>query len=155
MPVAFFQVPLSVKPKSGGKAEIVLPEVLHDFDCVFVIVKEGAAEGIVRVDAPKPDLAKIATSANCTPLTPKAMKALYQSYPRPKLKEQYKTKPPVTPTSQEPAPGMAPSPVPPPPAIKEEFETDEQGHPIVLTLQTVRAAFYIIDVPIVTEPVIQ
>jgi hypothetical protein len=92
MPVAFFQVPLSVQPKSGGTAEILVPEVLRDLNYGFVIVKEGAEEGIVRVDASETDLKKITGEANCTRLDLASLKALYESYPKPKLKQQYQTK---------------------------------------------------------------
>lgn len=95
MPVAFFQVPLSVQPKSGGTAEILVPEVLRDLNYGFVIVKEGAEEGIVRVDVSETDLKKITGEANCTRLDLASMKALYESYPKPKLKQQYQTKAPT------------------------------------------------------------
>lgn len=173
MPVAFFQVPLSVQPKSGGTAEILVPEVLRDLNYGFVIVKEGAEEGIVRVDVSETDLKKITGEANCTRLDLASMKALYESYPKPKLKQQYQTKA----SSPQPLPGagealqaaiprppqaageaMEPSPFQPPQvAVGEsiagqQFETDEQGNPIIITLQTVRSGFYLIDVPIVEKP---
>lgn len=172
MPVAFFQVPLSVQPKSGGTAEILVPEVLRDLNYGFVIVKEGAEEGIVRVDASETDLEKITGDANCTRLDSETMKALYDSYPQPKLKQQYQTKVPIP--QPLPAAGEAlqqaipqppqvageamqlPPPQPPQAAVGDnipgqQFETDEQGNPVVITLQTVRSGFYLIDVPIVEK----
>lgn len=173
MTVAFFQVPLSVQPKSGGTAEIIVPEVLRDLNYGFVIVKEGAEEGIVRVDVSETDVEKITGEANCTRLDLESMKALYESYPKPKLKQQYQTKassPQPLPATGEamqaaiPRPpqaageAMESSPFQPPQVAVEEsiprqqFETDEQGNPIVITLQTVRSGFYLIDVPIVEKP---
>jgi hypothetical protein len=167
MPVAFFQVPLSVQPKSGGTAEILVPEVLRDLNYGFVIVKEGAEEGIVRVDASETDLKKITGEANCTRLDLASMKALYESYPKPKLKQQYQTKAPtpqpLPATAAIPRPpqvageAMEPPPSQPPQAEVggnipgQQFETDDQGNPVLITLQTVRSGFYLIDVPIVEK----
>ena len=173
MTVAFFQVPLSVQPKRGAAAEIIVPEVLRDLNYGFVIVKEGAEEGIVRVDLSETDLEKITGEANCTRLDLESMKALYESYPKPKLKQQYQTK--ASPPQPLPAAGEAmqpaisqppqvageamqlPLPQPPQAAVGgnipgQQFETDEQGNPILITLQTVRSGFYLIDVPIVEQP---
>jgi len=167
MPVAFFQVPLSVQPKSGGTAEILVPEVLRDLNYGFVIVKEGAEEGIVRVDASETDLKKITGEANCTRLDLASLKALYESYPKPKLKQQYQTKAPtpqpLPATAAIPRPpqvageAMEPPPSQPPQAEVggnipgQQFETDDQGNPVLITLQTVRSGFYLIDVPIVEK----
>lgn len=151
MPIAFFQIPLSVKPKSGGAAEIIAPEVLQGLNYAFVIVKEGAEEGIVRVDVSETDLEKITSDSNCTKLESESMKALYESYPKPKLKQQYKMKPLASPPPQAAGEEMTPPTSPPPQAVGEQLETDEQGNPIVVTLQTVRSGFYLIDVPVV-EP---
>lgn len=167
MPVAFFQVPLSVQPKSGGTAEILVPEVLRDLNYGFVIVKEGAEEGIVRVDVSETDLKKITGEANCTRLDLASMKALYESYPKPKLKQQYQTKAPtpqpLPATAAIPRPpqvageAMEPPPSQPPQAEVggnipgQQFETDDQGNPVLITLQTVRSGFYLIDVPIVEK----
>jgi len=167
MPVAFFQVPLSVQPKSGGTAEILVPEVLRDLNYGFVIVKEGAEEGIDRVDVSETDLKKITGEANCTRLDLASMKALYESYPKPKLKQQYQTKAPtpqpLPATAAIPRPpqvageAMEPPPSQPPQAEVggnipgQQFETDDQGNPVLITLQTVRSGFYLIDVPIVEK----
>ena len=135
MPVAFFQVPLSVKPKTGGEAEIIVPEVLQGLDYTFVIVKEGAAEGIVRVEAADADLGKIEGTQNCQKLSSEEMNQLYNSYPPPKLKHQYKM-------------GLQSQTVSEGETAEGLFETDEQGNQIVITLQTVRSGFYLIDVPV-------
>ncbi len=168
MPVAFFKIPLSVNPKTGGEAEIIVPEVLQGLNYAFVIVKEGAEEGIVRVDVSETDLDKISGDSNCTRLDLESMKTLYESYPKPKLKQQYKTqvsppqppqetgeemKPPTSPPPQAAGEEIKPLPQPPQEADERnipgpQFETDEQGNPIVITLQTVRSGFYLIDVPI-------
>ncbi len=63
----------------------------------------------------------------------------------------YKMKPLASPPAQAAGEEMKPPTSPPPQAVGEQLETDEQGNPIVMTLQTVCSGFYLIDVPIV-EP---
>lgn len=41
MTIAFFRIPLSVKPQDWGQAELVLPDVLQGLNYHFVVVKEG------------------------------------------------------------------------------------------------------------------
>lgn len=139
MPVAFFKTLLSVKPKTGGEAELTVPDVLRSLDYDFVIVKAGAEEGIVRVEATETDFGKIEGDENCQKLSSEEMKQLYDSYPKPKLKQKYQKRAQAKPVDVGET-------------AEELFETDEQGKPIVTTLQTVRSGFHLIDVPIRLEP---
>lgn len=139
MPVAFFQVTLTVKAKRGGEAELVPPKVLQDMDYQFVIVKEGGAEGIVQIEASETKLKEVGGDKECKLLTARQKEKLQESYPLPKLKKKYRTR------SQDQAAGEVAS-------VGGAFEVDEQGQPIVDTLQTVRSGFYLIDVPILTSP---
>lgn len=135
MSIAFFKVPLSVEPKPGGEAEILVPKVLQGLNYAFVIIKEGATEGIVRVETANADLGKIEKTQNCQKLSSKEMNKLYDSYPPPKLKEKYKM-------------GLQSQAVGEGETAGGLLETDEQGNPIVIKLQTVRSGFYLIDVPV-------
>ncbi|HEX9374162.1 MAG TPA: hypothetical protein VF897_24325 [Roseiflexaceae bacterium] len=135
MPVAFFQVRLSVQPTSGGQAELVVPDVLHDLDYRFVIVKDGGEEGIVRLDAPADVIDRVSKDQRCTKLTAKQAEALRGSYPPPRLKQRFR----IAPTPSEDASSAV--------AI-EQFAVDDQGSRVVDTTQTVRSGFYLIDVPV-------
>jgi hypothetical protein len=138
MPVALFKVKLSVKPGGGGQAELVVPKVLRELDYHFVIVKDGGAEGIVQVDAPKATIDEIEAGRSSEKLTAKQAQALRESYPPPRLKQRYR----VITTPIEAEGGTLGAQV-------EQYATDDQGKPVVDTYQTVRADFYLIDVPVV------
>jgi hypothetical protein len=84
---AFFRVRLSVRPKGGGEAELVPPNILQDLHYRFVIVKEGGEEGIVRIEEPEAVLETIEQYKDCHKLTEEQMEALQKEYPTPKLKK--------------------------------------------------------------------
>jgi len=134
MAVAFFQVQLSVQPKEGGEAELVLPKVLHELPYQFVAVKDGGEEGIIKLDTSEGNLKKLEKEKSCKKLTEPEMEALNKSYPAPKLKQKYRLpSPEEVETSSEP------------------FALDDRGNRILETWQTVRSGFYLIDIPVLTQ----
>lgn len=135
MAVAYFRVQLTVRPKQGGDAELVLPNALKDLDPHFVVVKEGGQEGIVQVEAPETVLKKIAKDDRCTRFALEEIEALRAGYPPPKIKLRYRPIP-------VPQIGVGAD------ARPELFALDAGGDRMVDTYQTVRSGFYLIDVPI-------
>ena len=134
MAVAFFQVQLSVQRKEGGEAELVLPQVLQEFNYQFVAVKDGCEEGIIKLDTSESNLKKLEKEKSCKKLTEPQMEALKKSYPVPKLKQKYRSpSPEEVETSSEP------------------FPLDDRGNRILETWQTVRSGFYLIDVPVLNQ----
>lgn len=137
MAVAYFQIQLSVQPKSGGEAALIPPPVLQGLDYRFVIVKDGAEEGIAKLDGPDAALKQVEKDKACKKLTTKQVEALRASYPKPKIKKKYRAQPQLEETgATKPLVGS--------------FEVDEAGNEID-TFQTVRSGFYLIDVPISAE----
>jgi len=130
MTQALFQVVTSVRPKGGGEAELVLPKVLSGVAYRIVVVKEGGEEVIVAVEGANAELKALTQDQNCHKLTPKQADTLRKNYPAPNLKKKYRPRP----ADAAPEGG--------------QFETDDQGRPIMDTFQTVRSGFYMIDVPI-------
>ncbi len=135
MPIAFFQVNLSVQPKYGGEAEFFLPEALKDLPCHFVIIKDDGEEGIVKIEQSDAILKEVGKEKSCKKLTAKQMETLRRTYPQPRLKKKYRERIP-TEESNESEP------------IDDEFEVDNDGNRIIDTFQTVRSGFYLIDVPV-------
>jgi hypothetical protein len=137
MAIAFFRVQLSVQPRAGGAAELVVPNVLQGLNYQFIIVKEGGEEGVVRVEASAADLEKIEKDQNCKKLTDPQMKELKNSsYPPPKLKQKYRLQTQAKSETE---------------GISEPFVVDEQGNRVIDTWQTVRSGFYLIDVLVLTQ----
>jgi hypothetical protein len=132
MPGAFFRVRLSVRPRGGGEAELVPPNVLQDLLYRFVIVKEGGEEGIVRVEEPEAVLETIEQYKDCYKLTVEQMEALRKEYPAPKLKKKYRM------GQQEHETGEGRP-------MDRSFAVDAQGNRILDTWQTIRSGFYLID----------
>ncbi|HEY9605871.1 MAG TPA: hypothetical protein V6C85_29970 [Allocoleopsis sp.] len=137
MAVAFFQVQLSVQTKEHGQAELVVAEVLQKLNYQFVIVKEGGKEGIIKVEDSEENLQKIEQNQSCKKLTESQIQTLKESYPTPKIKQKYRL---ATPEGSETE------------QSNEPFAVDESGARLVDTWQTVRSGFYLIDVPILTQP---
>jgi len=135
MSVAFYQVALSVRPK-GGEAEFVLPPALHDLNQQFVVIKEGGAEGIVRVEASAEALARVDQDNQCTKLTVDQVELLKKSYPSPKLKRKYRSHPAMMAAREGEPTSVLPT-------------VDAANRRTVETLQTVRSGFYLIDVPVI------
>lgn len=133
MPGAFFRVRLSVRPRGGGEAELVLPNTLQDLQYRFVIVKEGGEEGIVRIEEPEAVLETVERDKDCRKLTAKRVETLKKEYPAPKLKKKYRTGP-----QGHEAGERRP--------LDWLFAVDAQGNRILDTLQTIRSGFYLIDV---------
>lgn len=133
MAVEFFQVELTVQPKAGGEAELVVPNVLQGLNYQFILVEDGGKKGILKLDASEAEIKKIEENKNCKKLAESQMKKLKQSYPVPKLKQKYR---PQTQKASETA------------TASSSFFVDEQGDLVVDTWQTVRSGFYLIDVPI-------
>ncbi len=129
---AFYQVKLSAKPTGGGAAELVLPKILKDLDCQFVIVKEGGEEGIIRLEEPANTLKKVEKNKDCIKLTQAQMAELRKSYQKPKLKERYRML-----TGED--------------ITGDQFEVDSQGNKVADAIQTVRQGYYLIDVPVVSS----
>lgn len=134
----FFQITLSIEPKSNGKAELVSPKVLLELNYQFVIVKDGGNEGIISIDEPDAVLKEVEENKDCKKLTVKQMKTLQKSYPAPKIKKIYRKR------TQIPEPGEVET-------TGEEFEVDEKGNRIIDIVQTVRSGFYLIDVPVLEQ----
>ncbi len=137
MAVAYFQVRLSIEKKSGGEAALSAPAVLQNQNYDFVLVKDGGDEGIVKVDTPDTTLKQIEKDKDCKRLTAKQLEALKGSYPKPKIKNKYRT------LAQNAAGGTD--------KTAGGFELDSAGSKIVDTVQTVRSGFYLIDVRIAQE----
>jgi hypothetical protein len=137
MAVAYFQIPLSVKPSGGGEAVLVGPKALQELSHRFVLVKDGGEEGIVRVEEPETVLKKIEKEKGCKRLTPRQAEAARKSYPRPKLKNRFRMRSPV----RRPE-GAA--------AGEDLYGIDEKGNRILDTFQTVRSGVYLIDVPVLS-----
>ncbi|QZZ22014.1 hypothetical protein J5X98_06285 [Leptothermofonsia sichuanensis E412] len=132
MTTAFFQVQLSVQPKEGGEAELVLPEVLQGLNYQFVLVKDGAQEGIVKLDVSGAELKTVEQDKHCKKLSSTELESLKNKYPAPRLKQRYR-------------------PLPEPEAAEgEQSAIDDQGNQTIETLQTVRSGFYLIDVPVLS-----
>ncbi len=120
MATAYFKIQLSVQPK-GGTAELVVPKVLQDLEYDFVIIKDDATEGIVRIKQTQQKLKQIEKDKDCVRLDENKMDEIINSYPLPKIKKKY------------------------------QLQTDETANegPIIDTIQTVRSGYYLIDVPII------
>jgi hypothetical protein len=139
MSVAFFQVVLSVQPKGGAEAELVLPKVLQGRNYRFVIVKDGGEEGIVKLEGPQEVIKKVEKDKGCEKLTKKQMEKQQKTYPVPKIKKRYRMR------TQAPEEEVGAE------TATEPFEVDDKGSKIIETFQTVRSGFYLIDVPVLTE----
>jgi hypothetical protein len=132
---AYLQVPLTVQPK-GGSAELVPPKAVQSLNYHFVTVKDGGTEAIIRLEEPPAVVKEVEQNEDCKKLTAKQVEAVRKSYPSPKLKQQYRVMQRVEMADQDDARDVQPT-------------ADEE--PIVDTIQTVRAGFYLIDVPVVAE----
>lgn len=137
MVIAFFQVQLSIKNKEHGEAELVLPEGSPEADYQFILVKEGGEEGIVKVEDSEENIQEIEKNENWKKLRESEMETLKESYPIPKIKQKYRL-----PTQSESETETS----------TEPFVVDESGDRLVDTWQTVRSGFYLIDVPVLTQP---
>ena len=71
-------------------------------------------------------------------MTAKQLTTLQASYPKPKIKQKYRMQSQIQEAGETvPAAGL--------------FEVDQAGNKIVDTFQTVRAGFYLIDVPVAEQ----
>ena len=130
----YFQVTLTVKPKSGGAAELVVPKPLQGQNYDFISVKGDASEGIVRVEAPETAIKMVEADSQCKRLTVKQVESVRKSYPAPKLKQVFRLRDTAEAGRDQPG-GL--------------YELDAEGNKIVDTMQTVRSGFYLVDVPVV------
>jgi hypothetical protein len=130
MPVAFFRTTLSLQV-AGGQAQLLAPEALRGLDYQIVIARDGG-EAIVRVEAPAKTLEQIAEDQAFTRLAPKEAEKLRESYPPPRLKRRYRLAPPDE-------------------TGVEHHALDAEGNPLVETVQTVRAGFHLVDLPLTAE----
>ncbi len=128
----FFKLQLSVKPKPGGVAEIAVPEPLAGLDWGFVAVKDGAEEGIATVEASDSAMKKLEKASGVERLTKQQADALLKAYPALRTKKKFRRSAPADDTS----------------AKNATHDLDERGNPIVDVVQTVRAGFHLIDVPL-------
>jgi hypothetical protein len=135
MAVAYFQVSLSVQPKEKGQARLVPPSIMAEHDHQYIIVKDGGKEGIVKLEAPTGVIKEIQKDKDCKKLTTRQMQQLKKSYPSPKLKKKYRVQEQRPDVDEAVTVGGGPV-------------VDATGSPIVDTFQTVRAGFYMIDVPV-------
>lgn len=136
MPENFFQIKLKVIPKESGEAELVPPEILQGLKFDYLIVKEGAEEGIIKIEANKESLKKIENDNDCKKLSSDQMKKVKKSYPEPKIKRK----------SRRLSGEMGDTGT-----MKELFEIDKNGNRIIDKIQTIRSGFYMIDIPILTD----
>ena len=139
MPVAFFQVQLSVQPKARGEAELLPPQILQGLNYHFILVKDGGAEGVIKLEELDAVLKLVEKDKTCRKLTVKQLETLQASYPKPKIKQKYLMRPQSPDVSSAEVGGAL-------------FAVDDVGNPVVETIQTVRAGFYLIDVPITGQP---
>ena len=136
MPQALFQVQLSLKTTSG-RAQLMLPEVLNDLEFRCLVVKEGGAEAIIRLEATADALKKLDKHDGLNKLTPKQAEQLRATYPAPKLKKKYRLR--LIPAGEVVGPST------------DVYELDSKGERIVDTFQTVRSGFHLIDIPVTEE----
>jgi hypothetical protein len=139
MPVAYYQIQLALQPTGGGQAQLAVPEALHELSYQFVIVKDGGEEGIVRVEAPKATLDALAKTESLKKVTEHQVAELRAGYPPPRLRERYRLVA-TPPADAEVLLGSA---------SVEQVALDDQGQQVLETIQTVRAGFHLIDVPVV------
>lgn len=137
MSTAFFEVPLTLKVKPGGDAELWPPKILHETDYQYFLIREDGKEAIVKVAAESTELKRLASDKDCNKLTMKQRSSLQQSYSEPKTKQRYRKKVQFL-ESEE---GIQ----------SDDYIRDEKGNIIVDTIQTVRSGTYLIDVPLVQE----
>lgn len=135
MAKSYFEVQLSVKPKGGGEAKLVVPKVLQRRDYQFVMVEDGGQKGVIRLDATTVDAKKIARDKKCKKLTQKQMDKVLEGYPQPRLKKKFRLKGPDAESEEI--------------AGADQFELDKKGNRIVDTFQTIRSDFYLIDVAVI------
>ena len=134
MTETYLQVKLGVRPTHGGAAELVPPPELDGVNYRFVLVKDGAEEGVIVVDEAPSLVTRLQKAPEITRLSGKQLEKIRASYPPPRLKQKYRAA-----AVSEGKPSTA------------VFETDDEGHPIVDTVQTVRSGFYLIDVPVTPQ----
>ncbi len=142
MAIAYFQVPVTVKPQDNGEASLVPPKALQGVEYRIIIVKDGAEEAIVRVEESETVLKKLEKEKGCNRLTARQLKVARKAYPPPKLKSKFRMRAPV-PRRDALDPGAA---------GQDLYALDEQGTRILDTWQTVRSGFRLIDVPVSPEP---
>jgi hypothetical protein len=135
----FFQVRLTVEPKSDGDAALVPPDGLAGIDFSYVAVKDGGEEAIIRLSPTPGVMQALERRKEFTRLAPKRREQLRASYSAPRIKKQLRMRS----NTSDLKPGGNPP--------KERFELDYHGNQIVDTFQTVRSGFYLIDVPIIGE----
>jgi len=132
MPEVYLQVKLVVRRAGGGAAELVLPPQLEGVNFRFLLVKDGAEEGIVSVVDEAPSLVeRLQKAVEITKLSLEQLESIRASYPAPRLKQKYRV--------QAVSEGETPTAL---------VETDDEGNRIVETVQTVRCGYYLIDVPV-------
>ncbi|KOU08787.1 hypothetical protein ADK86_03230 [Streptomyces sp. NRRL F-5755] len=133
MAEAYLRVKLAVRPTGGGAAQLVVPPELEDVNYRFVLVKDGAEEGIVVIDEAPSLITRLQRTTSITRLSGKRLAEVRAGYPPPRVKQKYRV--------PEVSAGEAPT---------TGFETDEEGRPVVEAVQTVRSGFYLIDVPVIS-----
>ena len=136
--MAMFQVQLSVHPTAGGGG-LLPPQPLQGLSYHFILVKDGGAGGVIRLEASEALLKQVEKDKACRKLYRQSTGHLQASYPPPKLKQKYRLLPPVLDAHPADAGGGL-------------FEVDDAGNRVVETLQTVRAGFYLIDRRPLTVP---
>jgi hypothetical protein len=100
-------------------------------------VNAGAKEAIVRVEAAKQVLSRLADADECRELSIKQAQALISTYQQPKLSRKYR-KPP----------NLSHSPSGPEPPVARGGKPEDDQEPVIETVQTVRSGFYLVDVPV-------
>lgn len=135
MASAFFKVETSVS--RGGEARLVPPKAIEGLNYEFVVVQDGGKEAIIKIQESQTVLQKVDRDDKCDKLTPREMAAVRESYPPPRLKQQYRPKAYTSESGSE--------------VLAEPYELDAAGKPVVDTYQTVRSGFHLFDVPISPE----
>src|SRR3954452_22832739 len=93
MAEVYLQVKLGIRPTKGGAAELVPPRELEGLNYQFVVVKDGAEEGIVAVNEEPELAAELETSDQITGLTGEQVAKVRANSPPPRLKQRYRSQP--------------------------------------------------------------
>ena len=91
MAKAYLRVTLEVRPTGGGAAELVPPPALEDVDYRYVVVKDGAAEGIVVIEETPAVVSRLQKAEGITKLTAKQLHNVRTGYPAPRMKQKVQT----------------------------------------------------------------
>src|SRR5262249_30083489 len=107
------------------------PERVRAMSYAFVIVRNGGTEGVVRVEGEDSALQALGNDPSCRRIDEDQLRSLREEYQPIRTKQRFQPDP----TS----PGRVATLL------------DKDGNPVIETVQTVRAGFYMIDVPLASQ----